>query len=286
MKIAYFGGDMFFPCMEYILKSGHEIISLFTNKQDPKKFNEVQHVCRQAQVLNIPINFSKPTIDDLKELYALECDIIISAGYGYKIPRWENTGIKYAINIHPSLLPIGAGPAPLPYIIMKGFKSSGVTIHQISQEWDAGDIILQKSFPLLGDENLEHLFCESKKLAVTLINQFLESPDDLWRKAHPQHNNVREYWPMPEAQEFRANFAESLEIIDRSLRVHRFVDVEGNIEYISNVSCWKQEHDLLPGEIISQENGVHLVSSREGMVCFKLNKISPYQYRLFPSKGT
>ena len=89
---------------------------------------------------------------------------------------------------------------------------------------------------------------------------------------------------MPGELDFKANFADDLETIDRCLRAHRFVDGEGNIEYISNVSCWKQDHDHSPGEILSEDNGVHLVASSEGMVFFKLNKKNPYQHSYIKPK--
>lgn len=277
MKIAYFGGDMFFPCMQSLLKNKHELVALFTSKEKLQSY-ESQHVCKQAKLLGIPIYDSKPTVKDLQKLYTMDCDLILSAGYGYKIPSWEDSGIKYAINVHPSLLPIGAGPAPLPYIIMNGLRKTGVTIHKISQEWDGGDIIFNESFSLFGNENLEYLFCESQRLAVNLVDQFLESPDELWANAYAQLKGDRQYWPMPGELDFKANFADDLETIDRCLRAHRFVDGEGNIEYISNVSCWKQDHNHSPGEILSEDNGVHLVASSEGMVFFKLNKKSPYKF--------
>lgn len=281
MKIAYFGGDMFYPCMESILKNGHEIIALFTNKQNPQVYNETHHVYQQAKLLGIPIYYSKPTDKSLRDLKKNNCDLILSAGYAYKVPKWEETGIKYAVNVHLSLLPIGAGPAPLPYVIVKGHKRTGCTLHKISQEWDAGDVLLQKSLPLFGNENLEDLFCNSQKMAVNLVDHFLNSPDTYWKNGTPQSMDDREYWPMPGALDFKANFADDLETIDRCLRAHRFVDINGNIEFISNVSTWEKKHKYYPGEIISEKNGVHLVASSSGKVFFKLNKIKPYKYNYF-----
>ena len=36
-------------------------------------------------------------------------------------------------------------------------KSSGITIHQVNEEYDKGEIVFQKSFPIDLDESLESL---------------------------------------------------------------------------------------------------------------------------------
>jgi methionyl-tRNA formyltransferase len=53
-----------------------------------------------------------------------------------------------AINVHPSLLPRHRGPLPLFWTYYADDRMSGVTVHHASQVFDAGDIILQESFPL------------------------------------------------------------------------------------------------------------------------------------------
>lgn len=275
MKIAYFGGDMFFSCMKVLLTEGHSIISLFTNVPNQNGYDFTQQVCEQAKALRIPILYSRPTPIDIEELIKNDCDMIIAAGYGYKIPSWEGHCIKYAINIHPSLLPVGAGPMPLPYVITKGLEETGVTLHKLSQDWDAGDIVLQKSFPLFGTENIEELHCESTEIAISLLKLFLKSPKKHWTNAFPQVRKKGDYWPTPEASAFNVRYTDDLVTIDRCLRAHRFIDPKGNIEFISDITAWKQNHSFEPGELLSQIEGVHLVATTEGYVSFTLNRKEP-----------
>ena len=274
MRIAYFGGDMFYSCMEQLLKTGHEIIALFTVAPNENEYDSTQNVCRQAEALGIPITRSKPTAEHINELQRKGCDMILVAGYSYKIPAWEGESIKYGINIHPSLLPEGAGPMPLPFVITKGLKRTGVTLHKLSQEWDDGDIVLQESFPLFGNENLEGLLCDSQKLATQLLERFLESPKQCWDNASPQTRQEGNYWPMPQPLDFIVCYTDDLLKISRHLRAHRFIDKEGNIEFISGVSFWEHPHNFEPGTILSQKNGMHLVAALNGLVCFNLEKKS------------
>jgi methionyl-tRNA formyltransferase len=271
MRIAYFGGDMFYDCMELLTQSGHEIIALFTGTPGKNEYDPTQYVCRQAGALHIPIIRSKPTNEDIKELQRKGCDMILGAGYSYKIP-WHESGIQYGINIHPSLLPEGAGPMPLPIVIIKGLKKTGLTLHKISPDWDAGAIVLQESFPLFGYENIEHLLHESQKLAVKLLKHFIESPEKYWNNSIPQVRKEGDYWPMPKPDAFLINYNQDVGIVEKYLRVHRFTDNQGNLEFISGVSFWQQSHNFEPGTTLSEKDGVHLVAAKDGLVCFKLEK--------------
>lgn len=81
--------------------------------------------------MNIPITQEPPTENHLKKLETQGCDLLISAGYTFKIPNWRKYNIKYGINIHPSILPEGAGP--MPHTILKGLYQTGVTLHKLTQ---------------------------------------------------------------------------------------------------------------------------------------------------------
>ena len=114
MKIAYFGSDLFISCMKMLIQSGNEIISVFTvDNIFSRKIKEY------ALEQEIPVNLQKPTIEDIRILQEMGCEMILSAGYDHKIPKWEGGNIRYGVNVHPSLLPEGAGPSPLPSVITK-----------------------------------------------------------------------------------------------------------------------------------------------------------------------
>jgi methionyl-tRNA formyltransferase len=281
MKIAYFGKDIFFSCMQLLIQSGHEIITLFSNTPESNEYDFTQNVSKQAELLGIPIRRSYPTKEDIKHLEQKGCDMLLSAGYPYKIPEWQGTGIRYGINIHPSLLPEGAGPMPLPFIITKGLKKSGVTLHELSPEWDAGNIILQESFPLFGSENIEDLLTKKQRLAVFLLRRFLESPEIYWMNSTPQIRQDEQYWPMPNTGEFVVDYTQELEIISRCMRAHRYINPAGDIEFISNVYFWEHLHNFAPGTILLQDDGINLIAAQKGLIRFKLERKPSPKYDFF-----
>ena len=84
-----------------------------------------------------------------ERLRSLRPDLICIATFPRLIPP-EITRLAPlgSINVHPSLLPRHRGPLPLFWTYHADDRSTGVTVHHASQTFDAGDIILQESFPL------------------------------------------------------------------------------------------------------------------------------------------
>lgn len=273
MKIAYFGGDMFYSCMELFLTSGHELIALFIDERRTVELALSQHVRHQAEIHGVPIIRSKPTNAHIVELQERNCDMILSGGYPHKIPPWQGGSIKYAINIHPSLLPEGAGPLPLPLVIIKGLQKTGVTLHELSPQWDAGNIVLQESFPLSGRENIDYLLCKSQELAVRLLKCFLESPETYWANASPQIHKQEDYWPMPTPEELSVDFTKDIKTVDSRLRTLRIVKPNGDVEFVSSVMSWEQVHNLAPGSVISHTDKTYIIAAGNGVVLFHIEEL-------------
>jgi len=112
----------------------------------------------------------------LLELY--DCEYIILAGYMKKIsPKLAK---KYPIiNSHPALLPLYGGVGMYgkfvhESVIKNKEKMSGVTIHKVNQNYDEGEIILQKSLLLSEDETSESLETKIKDLEKIAIVEALK----------------------------------------------------------------------------------------------------------------
>ena len=98
MKIVYFGNDLFSNCLLLLIKNRLNIERVFINDvQENASF--IKRICRKY---NIVYSTEKPSIVTLKGYLNDEQTVFVVADYGYKVPTNE---IKYAINIHPSLLP-------------------------------------------------------------------------------------------------------------------------------------------------------------------------------------
>lgn len=272
MKLAYFGGDMFIGCMEMLAESGHEILALYTNAVKADEYDYTQKACALAKKHGAAISTGKATNQDLSALAKQGCEMVLAAGYPYRVPDWRQAGMQYGVNIHPSLLPIGAGPMPLPQVLIKGLSQTGVTLHKIEPSWDSGDIILQQAMPLHGQENIENLLLATQQLSVNLLERFMRNPQSHWDNAQPQDKNAGEYWPMPKPEDFAINFDLPGQIVCRYLRAHRFVGNDGTVEFMTGITFNAQTHDLPPGTVLSEKDGMHLMAVPDGLVSFNVTR--------------
>lgn len=276
MKIAYCGYDFFYGCLNALLsKSDVEVLKIFTFKTD-NKYNFNTKIIDLANRNNIPYTLEKISNNDIEILFEENgCDCIITAAYPYKVPIGNYCGI----NIHPTLLPVGKGPWPLPKIILSNQKESGVTIHKLSNEFDSGDIILQKSFTINSREDLETLSCRSQILANSMILELFSNFYKFWNNAIPQTEG--EYWNYPTDEEMSFNGNMTVEEIDRIVRAYGKFDscVTFNNKnwLVWDVNCWTEKHSYEPGTIVHETNKEYLMAVRDGFVCFRFYKEDKYE---------
>jgi methionyl-tRNA formyltransferase len=84
-----------------------------------------------------------------EQLHAVRTDLICIAIFPRLIPSEIIASASLgAINVHPSLLPRHRGPLPLFWTYHADDRVAGATVHHVNQSFDAGDVILQDSFPL------------------------------------------------------------------------------------------------------------------------------------------
>ncbi len=94
-------------------------------------------------------------------LQAHEIDLIVLIGYmrilsAEFVQRWRNK----IINVHPSLLPAFAGQMDLAVheaVLAAGVSETGCTVHYVTEEVDAGPIVLQESCHVAKDDTAESL---------------------------------------------------------------------------------------------------------------------------------
>ncbi len=101
------------------------------------------------------------TIDTLR---ALEADVVVVSCFPKRLPpSLLEIAPLGALNLHPSLLPAYRGPDPLFWIFRGGERKSGVTVHLMTAELDAGDIVSRRAIDLpegIGGDALEEQCAE------------------------------------------------------------------------------------------------------------------------------
>ena len=104
-----------------------------------------------------------PSRDDydralVEELRARDVEVVCLAGFMRKIgPAFFAAFPDAIVNIHPSLLPSFPGLHAQAQALAHGVQVSGVTVHLVTPELDAGPIIVQRAVPVLENDTEETL---------------------------------------------------------------------------------------------------------------------------------
>ena len=114
----------------------------------------------------------------VEELRALNADLqVVVAFRMLPVVVWDMPPMG-TINVHGSLLPQYRGAAPINWAIINGEHETGVTTFKLKHEIDTGDILLQDSTPITGEDNAgtihDKLMVLGANLLVETVKGFVE----------------------------------------------------------------------------------------------------------------
>ena len=155
LRLIFMGTpDFSVPALKKLIKAGHDILCVYSQPPRPagrgqKECPSPVHVFAKAQGLEVRTPKSFKTIDVLSEFCDLNADLAVVVAYGLILPKVALGAPKLGcINIHASLLPRWRGAAPIQRAIQAGDKKSGVTIMQMDEGLDTGNILVIQEIPL------------------------------------------------------------------------------------------------------------------------------------------
>lgn len=163
MKIIFMGTpDFAVGTLRSLAEAGHEITLVVSQPDKPKGRGHAMvptPVKVVAEELGIPV-FQPVQIREAKDvLEKTEADVCVVAAFGQIIPASILHMKKYGcINVHASLLPKYRGAAPIQWAVIDGEKESGVTIMQMDEGLDTGDMLAKAIVPLDEKETGGSLF--------------------------------------------------------------------------------------------------------------------------------
>ena len=94
----------------------------------------------------VKVRGNEQFLDDIR---AYNCDYFIVVAYGKIVPlELLQIPKKMCINVHGSILPAYRGASPIQAALLYGEKETGVTIMQMSEGMDEGDILKIRTIPI------------------------------------------------------------------------------------------------------------------------------------------
>ena len=134
-----------------------EISLVFSDKENAPALEKARKHGIDTLHLNPKVFRSKEEYERMiyQELKDSGIEYVILAGYmriisPFLIKKFKNR----MLNIHPSLLPVFKGAYGIKDAFDAGVKTSGVTVHFVTDELDGGPILLQKKVRILKSDTL------------------------------------------------------------------------------------------------------------------------------------
>ncbi|MGD9199987.1 MAG: methionyl-tRNA formyltransferase [Chitinispirillia bacterium] len=171
MKIVFLGtADFGIPSLEGLIKHNYTISGIVTTPPTRKgrglKYIE-SPIAEFATHNNIKPVFKPADLKDehfKRDLCKLNADLFVVVAFRILPPEIFNIPSIGTINIHASLLPKYRGPAPIQRAIEAGERETGITIFQIEQGIDTGNILLQRSISINRFETAPDIYSKLSKL--------------------------------------------------------------------------------------------------------------------------
>lgn len=180
MKIIFMGTpDLAERILEAIVRAGHEVAAVVTQPDKAKgRSGQAQFSPVKECALKYGIPVLQPVrIRDSEAVAALrqyEADIFVVVAFGQILSREILDMPRLGcVNIHASLLPKYRGAAPINQCILDGEQETGVTIQQMGEGVDTGDILTVSVVPIAPKETAETLYEKLSDAGAKLIVETL-----------------------------------------------------------------------------------------------------------------
>ncbi len=220
-----------------LLATRHRVKAVVTRPDKPRgrgQQMEASAVKRVAAEHGLPVlDPASPRGDDfLAELRALRCDLGVVVAYGRILPRAALDAPRLGcINAHASLLPELRGAAPIERAILAGKTETGVTIMQMDEGLDEGDILTARRIAIgdstTGAELRERLQALSAEMLVEAVDRFATDPAGF--APQKQDHSAATFAPPLRKQEAAMRWHDDAR--DLALRVRAFAPKPGAYAY-------------------------------------------------------
>lgn len=198
--------------IEAILAAGHEVPLVVTHPDSDNAYEKIfnESVAELAADHDIPVLVRDRADDEevRSAISAAAADVMVVANWRtwlapevFSIPRLGT------LNVHDALLPAYAGFAPLNWALINDEPEVGVTAHMMNAEFDAGDVVLQRSTPVTDDDVITDLFDRTLAMFGPITVDALELIASGRTDWAPQDRRAASYFHRRTEEENRLNWS-------------------------------------------------------------------------------
>lgn len=270
MKVVFMGTpDFAVPALEKLIKE-HNVVCVYT--REPKlsgrgnKLNKTPvHLIAEANGIEVRTPKTLRNTEELQKFTELKADVAVVAAYGLILPLPILEAYPFGcLNLHASLLPRWRGAAPIQRAIEAGDAKSGVTVMQVAEGLDTGDMLLKGEVKITSSTTGGELHDKLALQGAELISRILSDIKSFIPQPQPQDGAC--YAAKIDKAECKLDFNQKADVLCRKIRAFNpypamFFEYGG--ERFKVLEAHKAEKYAPAGTIIEDNNSL-LIACTDG----------------------
>ncbi len=281
MKVIFMGTpDFAVGTLEAIIEAGHEVTLVVTQPDKPKgrgkamQFTPVKE-CAVAHDIPVfqPVKIREP--ECIAELRKYEADIMIVVAFGQILPKEILEMPKYGcFNVHASLLPKYRGAAPIQWVIIDGEKESGVTIMQMNEGLDTGDMLLKVVVPIEANETGGSYHDKLSAAGAKLCVEAMKQAEAGTLQPEKQDDSLSCYAKMLDKKLGEIDWSKEAAVIERLVRglnpwPSAYSHLHGKTLKIWSADVLDKQYEAQPGQVAEVTKDAVIIQTGKGALAVK-----------------
>jgi len=290
MKILFIGTVEFSKiALKKLIELNAQIVGVCTKEKSEfnSDFADLIPLCEKNK---IPYKFtdnvnSKDNCDWIK---SFNPDIIFCFGWSNLLKKNILTLAPMGVlGFHPSELPKNRGRHPLTWALVLGLKKSASTFFFMNEGIDSGEILSQKKFDILENDDAQTLYDKFANIALLQIEEFLPQLEKKTYQTIKQNDKASNTWRKRVKIDGQINFRMSSQAIYNLVRALSKPYVGANINYKEKeIIVWKVEiidykqDNIESGKVLDVNKDKILVKTYDGAI-----EITHHEFKKLPNIG-
>lgn len=280
MKIIFAGTPQFAADALAALLIQHEVVAVLTQPDRPAGRGmqlTASPVKQLAEQHSIPV-LQPPSLKSAEiqqQLAEYKADVMIVAAYGLILPLSVLQMPRHGcLNIHASLLPRWRGAAPIQRAILAGDESSGITIMQMDEGLDTGDMLLKKTCPIMPADTAQTMLEKLSKLGAEAIVEALQKMQQGLLLAQAQDSAQASYAAKLNKAEAQLNWTQEAQQLARAVRGYNPFPIAYATFRNTPLKIWQsaaiEDVEGEPGVVVAIDNRGIVVACGRGALCLEV----------------
>jgi len=247
MKIIFAGTPRFAASALAVLLREHQVVAVLTQPDRPAgrgmhlTTSPVKQLALQHGLAVLQPTTLKTEVVQ-RSLAALDADVMVVAAYGLILPQSVLQLPHYGcLNIHASLLPRWRGAAPIQRAILAGDNETGITIMQMDEGLDTGDMLLHHACLIMANDTAQTLHDKLAEMGASSILEALRLLQENRLTPIKQDNDAACYAAKLLKSEAQIDWRQNARQIERAVRAYNpFPVCHANLNGVA-IKIWQAE---------------------------------------------